>query len=263
MNSPISSDPTAPLEPVFGTEPAHCATHGEYQVRLVDFGFGDKPLRLGCPQCIAITRAAEDARHAEQKAWKERDKIARRFASSGIPDRFMSRTLSNYNATTPGQKRALEIAKLYAASKEPGKSLVLCGKPGTGKTHLACGIGQEMMETSWTVLFRTVLSAIRHIKDTYRKDSQRSEAQALSDFTRAGLLILDEVGVQTGSEHEKMLLFEIINERYQQNYSTIIISNLDREELGAYLGERIMDRFRESGAVVAFDWPSYRGTRAS
>jgi DNA replication protein DnaC len=108
----------------------------------------------------------------------------------------------------------------------------------------------------------TVLGAVRHIKDTYRKDSIRSESEAIDDLVAPGLLILDEVGVQVGSEHEKMLVFEIINERYQACRSTILISNLNREELTAYLGDRIMDRFNEAGAVVAFDWASYRGKAA-
>jgi DNA replication protein DnaC len=69
---------------------------------------------------------------------------------------------------------------------------------------------------------------------------------------------MDEVGVQVGSEHEKMLLFEIINERYQECRSTVLISNLTREEIAGYLGQRVMDRFAEGGAVVAFDWDSHR-----
>jgi DNA replication protein DnaC len=107
----------------------------------------------------------------------------------------------------------------------------------------------------------TVLSAIRHIKDTYRRDSDRSESQAIDDLVAVDLLILDEVGAQVGSEHEKMLMFEVINERYQQLRSTVLISNLTREELSEFLGDRVMDRFRESGAVIAFDWKSHRGSK--
>ena len=50
----------------------------------------------------------------------------------------------------------------------------------------------------------------------------------VAGFIRPDLLILDEVGVQFGSETEKMILFEIINGRYEQLKPTIVISNLAR-----------------------------------
>jgi DNA replication protein DnaC len=141
--------------------------------------------------------------------------------------------------------------------------MVFCGKPGTGKTHLACGIGRNLINKFRSVQFLTVLSAIRHIKDTYRRDSERTEQEAINDLLQPDLLILDEIGAQLGSEHEKMLMFEVINERYQQCRSTILISNLNADELTDFLGDRVMDRFRESGAVVAFDWASHRGQRVA
>ncbi|EIG27035.1 hypothetical protein HMPREF1054_2009, partial [Haemophilus paraphrohaemolyticus HK411] len=50
-----------------------------------------------------------------------------------------------------------------------------------------------------------------------------------------------------------------INERYEAMKPTILISNLSQQELGAYVGERIVDRMREGGgAMIAFDWESYR-----
>ena len=74
------------------------------------------------------------------------------------------------------------------------------------------------------------------------------------------LLILDEVGVQFGSDAEKLILFEIINTRYQDMKPTILISNLTLVELGKYIGERVVDRMREGGgAILSFDWDSYRG----
>lgn len=180
-----------------------------------------------------------------------------------MPKRFADRTFDNYNAETENQKHALRVCEKVAKSivddGDRGASLVLCGNPGTGKTHLACAMGRYLTEQCKTVVFDTVLGAVRHIKETYRRDADRTESDALHDMIAPDLLILDEVGVQIGSEHEKMLVFEIINERYQECRSTVLISNLNREELTAYLGERVMDRFRESGAVVAFDWKSYRG----
>jgi DNA replication protein DnaC len=56
-------------------------------------------------------------------------------------------------------------------------------------------------------------------------------------------------------------MFDVINRRYRDLHPTILLSNLDRDGLRAYLGERSFDRLREGGIVVPFDWESYRGRR--
>lgn len=73
------------------------------------------------------------------------------------------------------------------------------------------------------------------------------------------LLILDEVGVQFGSDTEKLMLFDILNERYERRHPTILMSNLPRDEVSAYLGERVFDRLREDGGeFISFTWESHR-----
>lgn len=264
MNSQNSSGPVQ-LESNVTKVPATCERHGSYQASQFRMPWGDKAVTSGCPTCSAELRA-EDERQQREK--EQRDKQRRMdglFNRSGIPARFADRTLASYKATDAGQKRALEISLRFANgfTKGHGASMVFCGKPGTGKTHLACGIGRVLTESMHSVLFLTVLSAIRHIKETYRASSTRSESDAINDLLSPDLLILDEVGVQLGSEHEKMLMFEVINERYQECKSTILISNLNADELTVFMGDRVMDRFRESGAVVAFDWTSHRGQKAA
>jgi DNA replication protein DnaC len=156
-------------------------------------------------------------------------------------------------------KIAKRLAKKIAEEPAGGWSLILCGNVGTGKTHLACAIALAAIEADLQPRYETVLSAMRSIKETYSKASEITEQQAINTLVNYDLLILDEIGVQTGSEYEKTLLFEVINERYQWRKSTILISNLTREMLGDYLGERTMDRFKETGGVVPFGWESQRG----
>lgn len=259
MNSQPACKP--PAEPEAVT--LNCPMHGAYEGRSYRMFADMDPITSACPKCQQEARERSERDAREERERHERATIAGLLHHSGIPARYIGCTLENFTGDGSGQRRARELAARYVESfPARGASLVLCGKPGTGKTHIACAIGQMLIERKQRVVFETVIAAIRSIKDTYRKDSERSEQQAVNEFIAPDLLILDEVGAQFGTEHEKLLLFEIINERYQACRATILISNLTREELSTYLGDRVMDRFRETGAVVAFDWASHRGKRA-
>jgi DNA replication protein DnaC len=106
-------------------------------------------------------------------------------------------------------------------------------------------------------------SAIRSVKDTWSKGSEKSETQAIEHLAYPDLLILDEVGVQFGSDFEKQILFDVLNDRYEKRKPCLLLSNIAPGELSGYLGERVADRLREDGGkLIAFDWDSHRRTRS-
>jgi DNA replication protein DnaC len=242
------------------TRADHCEKHGEFTARNWVRNVWSK-----CPTCTAEIEAAEtakrDARERAEKlaAWQAR------IGSAGIPERFQDRSLNNFTATTDDQRNALASAKEYAAgfagnAGVTGQSLIFVGKPGTGKTHLAVGIGMHLLRQGRPVLFTTVQRAIRRVRDTWSRESAETESQAVAALVYPDLLILDEVGVQSGSEFEKNQLFDILNERYETRRPTLLLSNMDVEGVRAYLGDRIFDRLREDGGrAIAFDWSSHRG----
>ena len=97
------------------------------------------------------------------------------------------------------------------------------------------------------------------IKSTYNKNSYESESDVIEKYISTELLIIDEVGAQSGSDYEVNTMFRIINSRYERMKPTFLISNLSEEDLSEYIGERTIDRFYENhGAVFVFDWESYR-----
>ncbi|TFL14451.1 AAA family ATPase [Pusillimonas caeni] len=205
-------------------------------------------------------RLENEQRARQQQADWERARLQNLFNRAAIPPRFEDRSLENYATELDGQAKALRIAKQYADTfdENEGVSLIFCGGVGSGKTHLAIGIAKQIMQGYRSALFMSVMGAVRSVKETWR-DSDISERKALQNLIEPDLLILDEVGVQFGSDTEKLILFEIINGRYENRRSTILISNLAMDKLTEYLGERVVDRLREGGGkLVVFDWPSYR-----
>lgn len=236
-----------------------CAEHGDYTARNLF-----RTMWTKCPKC------AEEARLKAEEAEQEKERLAEiarweaRLGSAGIPERFRNRTLETYRADSEGQRAALKFAQDYAdhfaENATTGKSALFIGKPGTGKTHLAVGIGLAGMEQGYAVLFTTAMRALRRVKETWSRNSEESERDAIAALVYPHLLILDEVGIQFGSDTEKLILFDVLNERYEQRKPTLLLSNLTLPEVREYLGERIFDRLREDGGqVLVFDWQSHRG----
>jgi DNA replication protein DnaC len=234
----------ANFEPHFG----ECAEHGRYQQSFLKSGETRPRFLPGCPACA-------QQRHTEEL-----------LGRAAVPPRFRDRTFENFTAISVQQRRTKEIIEAYAEGFREtflprGTSMVLVGTPGTGKTHLACAVLNNLMRVVPPVygVYATVPDALLRVKDTWSRDSTEHEREAIRRFVRPDLLILDEVGVQFGSEAEKMILFQIINGRYELSKPTIVISNLDEAGVIANLGERCVDRLREGGGqVVVFNWQSHR-----
>ena len=218
-----------------------------------------------CPKCMIEIRDAEAKKQIERDKQAALEREQRRWAakigSAAIPERFKDRTLDSYVAKTSGQKKALAFAKEYAENFDQvmrtGRSAVFVGKVGTGKTHLAVGIALSIMQQQKSPVFVTVQRLIRRVKDSWRT-KEETETEVINAFALPDLLILDEVGVQFGSEFEKQV-FDVLNERYEKLKPSILLSNIPSEQLSDYLGERVTDRLRENGgALIGFNWDSYR-----
>lgn len=237
-----------------------CPVHGEYQSVQILRGHWST-----CMQCMEAEHAAERKRIEEEQRIERVRSWEKKIGQAGIPDRFQDRNFASYVAITKEQKDALDVCMSYARRfpeiGKSGNSMLMCGKPGTGKTHLAVSIGLYVMEHfQSTVLFTTALRMLRRVKETYNRDSEKTESEAIAELVFPDLLIIDEVGIQFGSDTERHIFFDVLNERYEKRKPTIFLSNKDLEGVKAFLGERVYDRLREDGSeYISFTWNSYRG----
>ncbi|SUD43786.1 IstB domain-containing protein ATP-binding protein [Pseudomonas fluorescens] len=239
---------------VIGRQPARCDTHGEYSAVMLRAGGVS-----GCPICASDKRDMEEL---ERKRFQFR--MVQHDAAK-IPKRFADKSFADFVVSLPAQQVALDACMEYVDNfskhKREGRCMLLLGKVGTGKTHLATSAASFLInERMVKAIYRTVGSVIGDIKATFSDKSGDSEAHIMRELIGADLLVLDEVGATKQSEFELATLFSIINGRYEQGRPMIIVSNLSPGELNDALGVRCVDRIRENGCIgVAFEWESHRG----
>lgn len=250
---------------------ASCHKHGGYTQYSKSIGgsdvFGKRPFletKTRCPACISneIEELKESFKATAEKI--KNYKIEKLFIESGITKRFEHATFDNYVAVNQNAERNLKICQAYADKwldrLKNGGGMVMMGLFGTGKNHLATAIAKQIIENhQHSVVITSVMKIARDFKSSWDKDSGYSEDGVIDYFAKPHLLIIDEVGVQFGSNTEKLVLFEIINSRYEDMKPTILISNEPRDKLAEFVGERIIDRMTEGGGCeLVFDWESYR-----
>jgi len=255
---------TEAFDVTYETRESECETHGAYEERGSRHSWSRYMHWSGCAQCNEIKAAERERQKQEHEEQERQYQLEQRLKTSGIPKRFRDRTFDNYIADTEPKQKALQVAKDFAAQwdehREKGTTVIFSGKPGTGKSHLALAAGMELFSRA-SVFYLNALDLVRMVRDTWRRDSERSESNVLHDLSTVGLLILDEIGVQYGTDGEQVILFDVLNRRYRDLRPTILLTNLGTKGMKEFIGERSYDRLREGGIWVTFDWESHRGEK--
>lgn len=239
-----------------------CETHGGYVSTGVKY-MGRREVWTRCPDCVEAELAAERQAEAQKQAEREREQLERMIDDALIPPRFIGRSFENYVASTDGMKSALQIARDYASGFDEhykrGTGLIFSGLPGTGKSHLASAILQGIMP-KYNGMYTTCMGIIRSVRGTWRRDSESSETEVLNSYSHVALLVIDEIGVQYGTDGEQTILFDILDRRYRNMMPTILLTNQAKKGFKEFIGDRSFDRLVENSRWVPFDWDSYRAT---
>ncbi|MBE6453577.1 MAG: ATP-binding protein [Alphaproteobacteria bacterium] len=173
-----------------------------------------------------------------------------------VNKRFAAASFDNYTCSTGEQKRVVE-ALLSGCKNGFDRNIVILGGVGTGKTHLAYAIMNTIADrwqhsdTEYYRFDKVYYGTAKEMIDNIKLSWKDPEISNMDIYCKTPLLIIDEVGVQYGSDSERTELYEIFNTRYNDMLPTIVISNNTIEELQKILGQRIYDRL--SGGALIFE----------
>lgn len=140
-------------------------------------------------------------------------------------------------------------------SMDPRGTLVLHGKPGTGKTHLLGALCNAALSAGTSARFVVITSLFEAISE--RLEKNRGYLDLLRKMKQPGLLVVDDADKIKWSEFQRQTLYSVFNYRIEMGLP-IAMSLNDLDKLEAYVGEAIEDRLRQGQTPVRTSGESYR-----
>ena len=226
--------------------------------------FGGEKKKFHCI-CACEKKRIEDERLA-MKRQQEMNYIAKLKKDSLMDDKFAFSTFSN-TEETPDNKRQLAICKRYAEKfdelLEKNQGLLLYGSVGTGKTHLACCIGNALMDRMYPVFATSLVKIVQRSRSAKGDDDEEA---FLRRMNTAKLLILDDLGAERSTEYALEIVYNVIDSRYRSGKPMIVTTNLSMNEMQRATDiryRRIYDRIFEVCYPVEFTGTSWRMQEAA
>jgi len=195
---------------------------------------------------------------AEEIAQRQQTRLARLSRRAGFP--FL-KTIDDFDFTYQSTVRlALLGSALSPDFVTDGRALVLVGKPGRGKTHLAIAIAYRAIQHGFTARFVTAAELIDDLSAAFRAGRL---AETLTVYTHPDVLIVDEVGYLTYGTDAANMLFHVVNDRHRHRRAMLFTTNKPLAQWGRVLhdedlAQAIVDRILERGRLLTLDGPSHR-----
>jgi len=194
----------------------------------------------------------EDEFHSRVKNRK-----AARIRQAGFPYKKYLQDLQVEELPPAGQDKIGSIETLEFI--DSGQNIILAGNPGTGKTHLAIGLGIKACMEDFKVFFTTVPRLITQIKECR---SQKTLRTLEARFEKYDLVICDEFGYISFDKEGAEMLFSHLSLRAGRK-STIITTNLSFERWSEIFGDPVLtaamvDRLTHKAYILNMNGKSYR-----
>ncbi len=192
---------------------------------------------------------------------RRQKRIGRLLRKSKIPP---EKSLETFHLKRLPAKVARQVRTLMEGAFLDRKENVLAfGNPGSGKTHLLCAIGQELIRQGRRVRFTTASLLVQELLAA-KKELKLSRAIRRLGYYEA--LILDDLGYVQQSREEMEVLFTLLAERYERG-SVLISSNLPFSKWEAIFKDPMttaaaIDRLVHHSVILELNLPSYRVEQA-
>jgi DNA replication protein DnaC len=216
----------------------------------------------------------EVADRAEQENWTYRDFLALLLAEE-VAHRKQTRlqrctrqahfpffkTIDEFDFTLQSTLRQSLLGSYLGPDfVTEGRSLILYGKAGRGKTHLAVAIGYRAIQNGFETL---CITAAKLIEDLSNASAKGLLHQSLAAYTRPHVLVIDEIGYLSYGPDAANVLFHVVNDRHLRKRPMIFTTNKPLSVWGKVLHDEdlaaaILDRVLERGRFVPLDGPSGR-----
>jgi DNA replication protein DnaC len=199
---------------------------------------------------------------AEQECESRRlSRVARRLRESRL---FLEKTLATLDLKRLPQKAAQQVRSLLEGEfVSRHENVLIFGNPGSGKTHVACALGQELIRAGRKVTFASCDLMVQDLLAAKRELKLRG---FLKKISRYEVLILDDIGYVQYSREEMEVLFVLLAERYERG-SVILTSNLPFSGWESIFKDPMttaaaIDRLVHHSVILELNVASYRAEQA-
>ncbi len=214
----------------------------------------------------ATTAAAEQWGHrdylallvAEEVAHRNDTRIEKAARRANFP---FIKTIEEFDFIFQSSLRLQQLGP-YLGSElvSGGRNLILSGRPGLGKTHLAVAIGYRAIQNGFTARFVGASALIDELGEASRAGRLR---EAAAEWVAPDVLIVDEIGYLAHAADAANVLFGVVDQRYLHQKPLILTTNKKLRSWGEVLHDHdlaavILDRVLERGAHMVLGGRSWR-----